>query len=74
MLTENIPEEVKVNIYPSKAPPVFFGHYWLEDKYPVIQDANLICLDYSVAKGGALVAYRWSGEEVADNKHFVMVS
>ncbi len=73
LLTENIPEEVKVNIYPSKAPPVFFGHYWLEDQYPVIQSENVICLDYSVAKDGALVAYRWSGEEVIDNRHFVLV-
>lgn len=73
MLTENIPEDVKVNIYPSKAPPVFFGHYWLEDMFPVIQSENVICMDYSVAKNGALVAYRWSGEEVIDNRHFVLV-
>ena len=74
MHNENIPEDTKVNIYPSDAPPVFFGHYWLEDKYPVIQSENVICLDYSVAKNGSLVAYRWSGEEVIDNRHFVMVS
>jgi len=71
--TEKIPDYVKVNIYPSHAPPIFFGHYWLEDKFPVIQSENVICLDYSVAKDGALVGYRWSGEEVINNKHFVMV-
>jgi hypothetical protein len=66
-------EIIKVNVYPADAPPVFFGHYWLEDKYPVIQSSNVICLDYSVAKKGALVAYHWSREGVINNKHFVSV-
>ncbi len=70
---QKIPADVSFNIYPADAPPVFFGHYWLEDKYPVIQAANVICVDFSVAKEGALVAYRWSGEEVVDNRHFVSV-
>jgi len=68
-----VPADLKVKVYPQSAPPVFFGHYWLEDKFPIIQAANVICLDYSVAKNGALVAYRWSGEEVLNNKHFVLV-
>ncbi|MBK8609567.1 MAG: metallophosphoesterase [Chitinophagaceae bacterium] len=71
--SEIIPEDLKFNIYPKDAPPVFFGHYWLEDQFPVVQSANVICLDYSVAKNGFLVAYRWSGEELIDNKHFVFV-
>ncbi len=37
--------------------PVFFGHYWLKDE-PVIDNSNAICLDYSVAKEGLLVAYQ----------------
>jgi len=65
--------KLKFNVYPADAPPVFFGHYWLEYKFPVIQSGNVICLDYSVAKKGALVAYMWSGESVIDNKHFVSV-
>ena len=73
MLEQKIPADASFNIYPSGAPPVFFGHYWLEDKFPVIQTENVICLDYSVAKNGSLVAYRWSGEGEIDNKHFVMV-
>ncbi|RYD54342.1 MAG: phosphoesterase [Sphingobacteriales bacterium] len=60
--------------YPTDAKPVFFGHYWLEDQFPVIQAANVVCLDYSIAKGGNLVAYRWNGESVLDNTHFVSVS
>jgi Calcineurin-like phosphoesterase len=67
------PKDLKVNIYSADAPPVFFGHYWLEDPYPVIQASNVICLDYSVAKEGYLVAYRWNGEDSIDKKHFVVV-
>ena len=52
-------------------PPVFFGHYWMEDAWPVIQSHNVICLDYSVAKGGCLVAYRFEGEGEVRNEGFV---
>jgi hypothetical protein len=41
--------------------PVFFGHYWLRGE-PRILTPHSVCLDYSVAKGGELVAYRWHGE------------
>jgi hypothetical protein len=41
--------------------PVFFGHYWLPHE-PILQRENICCLDYSVAKGGKLVAYRFDGE------------
>jgi len=37
--------------------PVFFGHYWLKET-PKIENSNAICLDYSVAKQGNLVAFR----------------
>jgi hypothetical protein len=43
------------------AKPVFFGHYWLMGQ-PFITAPNAACLDFSVAKGGNLTAYRWSGE------------
>ncbi|MBF9222355.1 metallophosphoesterase [Hymenobacter ruricola] len=41
--------------------PVFFGHYWLRGE-PRILTPHSVCLDYSVAKGGELVGYRWQGE------------
>lgn len=53
---------LSVDTYPTSACPVFFGHYWLSGK-PAPQTANVACLDYSVAKGGKLVAYRWDGEQ-----------
>lgn len=66
-------QQVELEIYPSNAKPVFIGHYWLEDPYPVVQAANVVCLDYSIAKGGNLVAYRWNGETRLNNTHFVSV-
>lgn len=46
--------------------PVFFGHYWLSGK-PESSNSNAICLDYSVAKNGHLVAYKF------DKKEFIVV-
>lgn len=37
--------------------PVFFGHYWLKG-IPKIINRKAICLDYSVAKKGQLVAFK----------------
>lgn len=50
-----------VNFYEESEKPVFFGHYWLGGE-PQINKYNACCLDYSVAKGGNLVAYRYDGE------------
>lgn len=47
--------------YSLDAPPVLVGHYWLTGM-PVPLAANVACTDYSVAKNGKLVAYRWDGE------------
>jgi hypothetical protein len=58
--------------YPEEAPPLFIGHYFkradsaLEPERP-----NLACLDFSAAKDGPLVAYRWSGEARLDPSHYV---
>ncbi|MGB7329317.1 MAG: metallophosphoesterase, partial [Rubripirellula sp.] len=61
-----------VDIYPRDAVPVFVGHYWLTGT-PTPLAANVACTDYSVAKGGKLVAYRWDGESElsADKFHWV---
>lgn len=57
--------------YPHTDKPIFFGHYWLNDKEPVLLSENCACLDYSIAKGGKLVAYRWRGERILKKDHFV---
>lgn len=58
--------------YPADAPPVFFGHYWFQAP-PTLQAPNVCCLDCSVAKGGHLVAYRWSGERTLRHENFEKV-
>ena len=68
--------DIKIEFYPEDAPPVFFGHYWLEDELPIVQKHNAVCLDYSIAKTGIvskLMAYRWSGEERLVKENFVFV-
>jgi hypothetical protein len=55
--------------YPSGSPPLFIGHYWMKGR-PELLAENLACLDYSVAKGGKLVAYRWGGEQRLDAEKF----
>jgi len=52
--------------------PVFIGHYWFSGT-PVPLTGNVACLDYSVAKGGHLVCYRWDGEQRLDKSKFVWV-
>ena len=59
------------NPYPATAKPVFIGHYWLSHQTPAVLAQNVACLDYSVANGGFLCAYRWKGEQILDNRHFV---
>jgi hypothetical protein len=49
-------------------PPVLFGHYWFTGK-PAVISKQFACLDYSVARDGPLVAYRWDGEtELSSDK------
>ena len=58
--------------FPAPTKPVFVGHYWLKGEPSPL--SNLVaCVDYSVAKGGKLAAYRWNGESVLKREHFVAV-
>jgi hypothetical protein len=47
--------------HPYAGPPVLFGHYWFSG-VPQVISPRFACLDYSVAKNGPLLAYRWDGE------------
>lgn len=49
---------------------VFFGHYWMKG-LPKIESPKIACVDYSVAKGGVLVAYAWRGEKELKNENFI---
>jgi hypothetical protein len=50
--------------------PTFVGHYWFDPADPLAPASKRVaCVDYSVAKGGPLVAYRFDGEpELAADK------
>jgi hypothetical protein len=56
--------------YPLINKPVFIGHYWLSEPNPKPLSDNCACLDYSIAKGGKLVAYKWRGESKLIENHF----
>ena len=60
--------------YETSEPPVFIGHYWLSGKKPELLADNVACLDWSVARGGFLCAYRWDGEQKLSTDKFVVVS
>ena len=72
---ENLPEqpiassELKsFDFYRDNDKNVFFGHYWLKGE-PAINKENICCLDYSIAKGGKLVAYQLNGEDTLESKY-----
>lgn len=53
--------------------PVVYGHYWRTGTPTVDTSKMSACLDWSVAKGGPLVAYQWSGEPTLTTEHLVGV-
>jgi hypothetical protein len=57
--------------YPADGKPVFVGHYWLKGLEPELLRHNVACVDWSVAKGGFLCAYRWDGEQKLDSEKFL---
>jgi hypothetical protein len=76
---ENLPEQAvelsqltSANYYSDIEKAVFFGHYWLKGS-PSLYKENICCLDYSVAKGGKLVAYRFEGEQKLKNSSLIAV-
>lgn len=52
--------------------PVLYRHYWRpgHTQRPCADDGDKsACLDWSVVKGGKLVAYRWDGEPTLVTDH-----
>lgn len=73
---EPVPDETADLIpgYTQDKPPVFFGHYFKPENCPLEPElTNLACLDYSVAKGGPMVAYRWDGEVKLTPEKYIAV-
>ena len=66
-----IPENIKLDQV--NGAPIFIGHHWFSGE-PGIETPKVACLDWSVAKDGLLVAYRWDGETSLVNDNLVWVS
>jgi hypothetical protein len=68
---EPVPDHVILGYDSPK--PVFVGHYWWPpNEAPRPLSSRVACVDYSAAKNGPLVAYRWDGEDVLDATKFVL--
>jgi hypothetical protein len=71
-LRQNLPETAiadDVRCPYDDAKPVLFGHYWMKG-VPQVQSPLFACVDYSAARDGPLVAYRWDGEPTLNDKCF----
>jgi hypothetical protein len=68
-----VPAEIANDIkgYGADEPPVFFGHYALNDLTNALVAPNAACLDHGCGKGGMLAAYRWNGERTLSALNFV---
>jgi len=54
--------------------PTFIGHYWFDPSEALAPASRRVaCVDYSVAKGGPLTAYRFDGEPELSADKFVAV-
>ncbi|MBK8473984.1 MAG: metallophosphoesterase [Sphingobacteriales bacterium] len=76
---DNLPEQAisptainSLGFYQDMGKMVFFGHYWLKGE-PSFYRADICCLDYSVAKGGKLVAYRLNEESRLEKNNLIYV-
>lgn len=65
-----IPDEHRLG--PVTGAPILFGHHWFSGT-PRLESPKVACLDWSAAKDGPLVAYRWDGESELSDDKFVAV-
>ena len=68
---ESIPEDFVP--YGRHERPIFVGHYWMRGDRPSRLAPNVACLDWSVAREGPLVAYRFDGEAEIEDDRFLAV-
>lgn len=67
-----VPVEVlpEIEEYPNDAPPVFMGHYCLDEDDLFIKQ-NLFCVDCCLSRNKKLAAYRWNGESSLVASHLI---
>lgn len=72
-----LPEDTRVALRQRRptpgVTPIFIGHYWFHGTPRLLSD-TVVSLDYSVAKGGLLVSYRWDGEPILDPLKLIYVA
>ena len=61
---DELPNDIKNEIYPKAAKPVFVGHYKMQGT-PKIQSENAVSLDFPNTPCG----YKWNGESVLNNSN-----
>lgn len=57
----DIPVPDEHRLAPVDGAPILFGHHWFSGELR-LEGPKVACLDWSAAKDGPLVAYRWNGE------------
>lgn len=69
-----VPKEIipLIEAYPVDSPPVFLGHYCLDEKALIFQ-GNICCIDTCVTRNQRLTAYRWDGEQYLNEEKMVFV-
>ncbi len=66
-------DSAQLSIPDARGPITCIGHYWMPPvNHAPIHD-KIVCVDYSVAKGGHLCAYRFAGEQIAQANNLVYV-
>lgn len=72
LLSDDMLSSIPEIVLPQKAQakqisvPTAVGHYWLNPlALPNPMSEKVVCVDYSAAKGGPLVAYRWNFGDTA---------
>lgn len=61
-LVPDLPIPDALRAEPVTGAPILFGHHWFSGPL-ALESPKVACLDWSAAKGGPLVAYRWGGEQ-----------
>lgn len=51
--------------------PLFIGHYWMKGE-PSLQSKTIACVDWSVAEGGLMVAYRLNTGNLTNDNFFAV--
>ncbi|MEI6141971.1 MAG: metallophosphoesterase [Mariniphaga sp.] len=70
-----VPKQIAPSFEPylPDKPPVFIGHYSLNDGANIFQ-GNICCVDSNVTGTGQLSAYRWNGEKKLIRDNIITVS